>query len=107
MPGYKWNTQLLRRSPGGVLVGIRKWIPIETLSFLRVDLVQTQIKVAEGRTLADLNMTQDRIESKGYAIQCRLTTEDPAKSFQPDTGRIEAHMKLQMEWIPTIFEVFL
>ena len=58
--------------------------------FNRVDLVTTQIKVAEGRTLPELNMTQDKIESKGYAIQCRLTTEDPAKNFQPDTGRIEA-----------------
>ena len=49
----------------------------------------TQIKVAEGRTLPSLGMTQDKIEAKGYAIQCRLTTEDPAKNFQPDTGRIE------------------
>ena len=57
--------------------------------FDRVDLVTTQIKVAEGRTLPSLGMTQDKIEAKGYAIQCRLTTEDPAKNFQPDTGRIE------------------
>ena len=60
-----------------------------TLLFDRVDLVTTQIKVAEGRTLPSLGMTQDKIEAKGYAIQCRLTTEDPAKNFQPDTGRIE------------------
>lgn len=58
-------------------------------SFQRVDLVQTQIKVAEGLTLPELGMTQDKIACHGYAIQCRLTTEDPAKSFQPDTGRIE------------------
>ena len=50
--------------------------------------------MAEGRTLPELNMTQDKIEAKGYAIQCRLTTEDPAKNFQPDTGRIEVSLDL-------------
>ena len=55
-------------------------------------MVTTQIKVAEGRTLKELNLTQDKIEAKGYAIQCRLTTEDPAKNFQPDTGRIEVSL---------------
>lgn len=54
-----------------------------------MDLVQTQIKVAEGMTLPELGLTQDKIKSQGYAIQCRITTEDPAKNFQPDTGRIE------------------
>lgn len=54
-----------------------------------VDLVQTQIKVAEGLTLPELGMDQSSIGCSGYAIQCRLTTEDPAKNFQPDTGRIE------------------
>ena len=61
--------------------------------FDRVDLVTTQIKVAEGRTLPSLGLTQDKIEAKGYAIQCRLTTEDPAKNFQPDTGRIEVRLR--------------
>ena len=51
--------------------------------------MQTQIKVAEGLTLPELQMTQEKIETNGYAIQCRLTTEDPARGFQPDTGRIE------------------
>ena len=54
-----------------------------------MDLVQTQIKVAEGTSLPELGMTQDAISTRGYAIQCRLTTEDPARGFQPDTGRIE------------------
>eukprot|EP00096_Caligus_rogercresseyi_P000664 TRINITY_DN1113_c0_g1_i3.p1 TRINITY_DN1113_c0_g1~~TRINITY_DN1113_c0_g1_i3.p1 ORF type:complete len:1086 (-),score=226.61 TRINITY_DN1113_c0_g1_i3:477-3734(-) len=54
-----------------------------------VDLVQTQIKVEEGHSLPDMNLSQDTIKHHGYAIQCRLTTEDPAKNFQPDTGRIE------------------
>ena len=55
----------------------------------RVDLVQSQIKIAEGYSLPDLNLTQDKIHIQGSAIQCRITTEDPAKNFQPDTGRIE------------------
>jgi pyruvate carboxylase len=54
-----------------------------------IDLVQAQIRVAEGMTLPELGMTQDSIHPQGSAIQCRVTTEDPAKSFQPDTGRIE------------------
>jgi len=56
-----------------------------------VDLVQTQIKVAEGQLLTDMGLTQDNIQTHGSAIQCRVTTEDPAKSFQPDTGRIEVY----------------
>ncbi|XP_033734872.1 pyruvate carboxylase, mitochondrial-like isoform X2 [Pecten maximus] len=54
-----------------------------------VDLVQSQIKIAEGYTLPELGLQQQDINLHGYAIQCRMTTEDPAKNFQPDTGRIE------------------
>ncbi|XP_076642747.1 pyruvate carboxylase isoform X1 [Halictus rubicundus] len=54
-----------------------------------IDLVQSQIRIAEGITLPELGMTQDKIRPQGSAIQCRVTTEDPAKNFQPDTGRIE------------------
>ncbi|XP_066963593.1 pyruvate carboxylase, mitochondrial [Macrobrachium rosenbergii] len=54
-----------------------------------IDLVQSQIRIAEGMTLPELGMTQENITSQGCAIQCRVTTEDPAKGFQPDTGRLE------------------
>jgi hypothetical protein len=54
-----------------------------------VDLVHAQIHVAEGRSLPDLGLRQENIRINGCAIQCRVTTEDPARSFQPDTGRIE------------------
>ena len=54
-----------------------------------VDLVQHQIKIAEGLTLPELGLDQSQIKVQGTAIQCRMTTEDPAKNFQPDTGRIE------------------
>lgn len=52
-------------------------------------MVQSQIRIAEGVTLPELGLTQDKIKPQGFAIQCRVTTEDPAKNFQPDTGRIE------------------
>ncbi|THD22520.1 Pyruvate carboxylase mitochondrial [Fasciola hepatica] len=54
-----------------------------------VDLVQSQIRLAEGQPLKDLGLTQENVNSFGYAIQCRITTEDPAKNFQPDSGRID------------------
>ncbi|XP_075233438.1 pyruvate carboxylase isoform X2 [Lycorma delicatula] len=54
-----------------------------------IDLVQSQIKIAEGMTLPELGLQQEKISPQGFAIQCRVTTEDPAKNFQPDTGRIE------------------
>nr|KAF6325391.1 pyruvate carboxylase [Myotis myotis] len=54
-----------------------------------VDLVHAQIHVTEGRSLPDLGLRQENIRINGCAIQCRVTTEDPARSFQPDTGRIE------------------
>ncbi|XP_064073185.1 pyruvate carboxylase, mitochondrial isoform X1 [Vanessa tameamea] len=54
-----------------------------------IDLVQSQIRVAEGMTLPEMGLTQDKIKAEGFAIQCRVTTEDPANNFQPSTGRIE------------------
>ncbi|XP_026741736.1 pyruvate carboxylase, mitochondrial isoform X2 [Trichoplusia ni] len=54
-----------------------------------IDLVQSQIRVAEGMTLPEMGLTQDKINAQGFAIQCRVTTEDPANNFQPSTGRIE------------------
>lgn len=54
-----------------------------------VDLVQAQLLVAAGRSLSELGLQQDSVRVNGCAIQCRVTTEDPARGFQPDTGRIE------------------
>lgn len=60
--------------------------------FLSVDLVHAQIRVCEGRSLPELSLEQDKIRINGSAIQCRVTTEDPARGFQPDTGRIEVRL---------------
>ncbi|KAI2629876.1 pyruvate carboxylase [Hypoxylon sp. NC1633] len=56
-----------------------------------IDVVAAQIQIAAGASLQQLGLTQDRISTRGFAIQCRITTEDPAKQFQPDTGKIEVY----------------
>jgi pyruvate carboxylase len=56
-----------------------------------VDLVQAQLRIAAGATLADLGLSQAAVRQRGAAVQCRITTEDPANGFRPDTGRITAY----------------
>jgi pyruvate carboxylase len=56
-----------------------------------VDLVQAQLRIAGGATLADLALSQEDISVTGAALQCRITTEDPSEGFRPDTGRITAY----------------
>src|SRR5690242_13068168 len=56
-----------------------------------VDLVQSQLRIASGETLADLGLSQDTVQLRGAALQCRITTEDPANGFRPDTGRITTY----------------
>ena len=56
-----------------------------------IDIVAAQIQIAAGASLQQLGLTQDRISTRGFAIQCRITTEDPANGFSPDTGKIEVY----------------
>ncbi len=56
-----------------------------------VDLVQAQMRIASGETLDDLGLSQEDIRISGAALQCRITTEDPANGFRPDTGTITAY----------------
>ncbi|WP_186760737.1 pyruvate carboxylase [Arthrobacter alpinus] len=56
-----------------------------------VDLVQAQLRIAAGETLADLGLSQDTVHVKGAAMQCRITTEDPANGFRPDVGKITTY----------------
>ena len=56
-----------------------------------VDLVSSQLRIAGGETLDDLGLRQESIRPHGAALQCRITTEDPANGFRPDTGRISAY----------------
>ena len=56
-----------------------------------IDIVQTQIKVAEGYALDSKEIaipSQESIHCQGNAIQCRITTEDPMNNFMPDSGKI-------------------
>ena len=56
-----------------------------------VDLVAAQMRIASGDTLDDLGLRQEDIHLRGAALQCRITTEDPANGFRPDTGTITAY----------------
>lgn len=48
-----------------------------------VDLVGSQLRIAAGESLADLGLSQDSLVIRGAALQCRITTEDPANGFPP------------------------
>lgn len=59
-----------------------------------IDLVRSQILIAEGVKLTDPEIgikKQSDVQQNGYAIQCRVTTEDPANNFAPDTGKITSY----------------
>lgn len=56
-----------------------------------VDIVKAQILVAQGARLDDPELSlgdQKEIRTTGFAVQCRVTTEDPANNFMPDYGRV-------------------
>jgi pyruvate carboxylase len=56
-----------------------------------VDLVHTQIRVASGESLESIGLSQESIVLRGFAMQCRITTEDPGADFRPDTGKITTY----------------
>ncbi len=59
-----------------------------------LDIVRSQILIAQGHSLFGDQIQippQDSIEVHGFALQCRVTTEDPANHFVPDYGRIETY----------------
>ncbi|WP_294226945.1 pyruvate carboxylase [uncultured Shimia sp.] len=58
-----------------------------------IDIVQAQILIAEGKSLAEATgkSSQYDIRLNGHALQTRVTTEDPQNNFIPDYGRITAY----------------
>lgn len=59
-----------------------------------IDIVQSQILIAQGYPLASTEIgipSQESITLRGFAIQCRITTEDPNNNFAPDTGKIDIY----------------
>lgn len=56
-----------------------------------IDIIKSQILVAQGTPLADPEIglaSQSDVKVTGFAVQCRVTTEDPANNFMPDYGRV-------------------
>jgi pyruvate carboxylase len=59
-----------------------------------IDIVRSQIEIAQGYPLCDPRIfikSQEDVKINGYAIQCRITTEDPENNFKPDYGTIIAY----------------
>ncbi|KZS64361.1 pyruvate carboxylase [Mycobacterium pseudokansasii] len=84
---------LLDQSGEYVFIEMNPRIQVEhtvTEEITDVDLVSSQLRIAAGETLDDLGLEQQAIRPHGAALQCRITTEDPANGFRPDTGRISA-----------------
>ncbi len=54
-----------------------------------LDLIAEQIRVAEGEKLS---LTQDRVNFRGHAIECRINAEDPDHDFRPSPGRISGYL---------------
>lgn len=85
---------LLDRDGNHVFIEMNPRIQVEhtvTEEVTDVDLVQSQLRIASGETLADLGLAQESVVLRGAALQCRITTEDPANGFRPDTGMISAY----------------
>jgi pyruvate carboxylase len=82
--------------PGGrhVFIEMNPRIQVEhtvTEEITDVDLVAAQLRIASGESLAELGLSQEGIRVRGAALQCRITTEDPANEFRPDTGRVTVY----------------
>lgn len=86
-------------------VDARKWYFIEVNPRIQVehtvtemvtgiDIVQAQIRIAQGHTLHEAPLSlpkQENVPLYGSALQCRVTTEDPEKNFAPDYGKISTY----------------
>jgi pyruvate carboxylase len=85
---------LLDESGQYVFIEMNPRIQVEhtvTEEITEIDLVSSQLRIASGETLDELGLQQAAIRPHGAALQCRITTEDPANGFRPDTGRISAY----------------
>ena len=85
---------LVDRSGRYVFIEMNPRIQVEhtiTEEITGVDIVATQLRLAGGATLGDLGLRQERIRVAGYALQTRVTAEDPRNDFRPDTGRVRVY----------------
>jgi pyruvate carboxylase len=85
---------LVDRQGGHYFIEMNPRIQVEhtvTEMVTGIDIVKSQIHIAEGHALGSAEIairSQADISLRGYAIQCRITTEDPRNNFIPDYGRI-------------------
>ena len=85
---------LVDESGGWYFIEMNPRIQVEhtvTEMITGVDIVKSQIRIAEGRPLSDPSINlpdQAAVQMRGFAIQSRVTTEDPANNFIPDYGRM-------------------
>ena len=66
-----------------------------------LDIVTTQILIAQGKDLhKEIGIPEQKdIRFEGVAIQCRVTTEDPANNFMPDTGKIDTALRVGLGFV--------
>ncbi|KAI3644045.1 hypothetical protein MP228_010209 [Amoeboaphelidium protococcarum] len=84
------------KSSGGhcYFIEINPRIQVEhtvTEEILGVDLIAAQIRIAAGQELKEIGFKQNMLKPRGYAIQCRITTEDALNSFAPDAGKLQVY----------------
>ncbi|MCY3925484.1 MAG: pyruvate carboxylase [bacterium] len=85
---------LLDRSGRYVFIEMNPRIQVEhtiTEEITGVDIVAAQLCLAGGATLAGLGLRQENVRVDGFAIQTRVTAEDPRNDFRPDTGRVRVY----------------
>ncbi|MDR3278036.1 MAG: pyruvate carboxylase, partial [Oscillospiraceae bacterium] len=88
---------LVDRNGGYYFIEMNPRIQVEhtvTEQVTGIDLVRAQLLIAEGHPLSHPEIglkSQADLRVNGYAVQCRVTTEDPANNFAPDTGRISSY----------------
>ncbi len=87
------NSYLIKKNKKHYFIEVNPRIQVEhtvTEEVTGIDIVKAQIKIAEGLRIGDHPSlpSQENIKLDGYAIQCRVTTEDPLKNFMPDYGKI-------------------
>lgn len=61
-----------------------------------IDIVKEQIRVAFGEKLS---FTQDDVQPRGHAIECRINAEDPFKNFMPSPGTVRRYEEPSMPWV--------